>query len=105
MRAFSLFPGPRVVPAALVAAGLLLLPGCKRKLHDSNLGCVKPDMNQKEVESVLGQPTSMSSAELPLQTAVKTLPTQRYFYQQGGKTVVIYFVDGKLVGQEGSFDK
>jgi hypothetical protein len=35
---------------------------------------------------------------------VKTLPVQRYFYDQNGKTVVIHFVDGKLIGEEGSFE-
>jgi len=57
------------------------------------------------VESILGQPTTSETREMPLQADVKTLPVQRYIYQQGGKTVVIHFVDGKLIGQEGTFDK
>ena len=84
---------------------VFLATGCKRKLSDANLSCVKPDMNPKEVESVLGQPTSATSGELPLQTHPKTLPTETYFYRQGNKTVTIFFVDGKLAGQDGSFDK
>jgi hypothetical protein len=94
---------PPLAVFALVAC--LLLPGCKRKLTDANLSCVKMDMNPKEVESILGQPNESVTKEMELQADVKTLPVLRYVYEQNGKTVTIHFVDGKLVGQEGSFDK
>lgn len=83
----------------------VLLPGCQRNLTDANLACVRMDMSPKEVESILGQPTRSETREMPLQADAKTLPVQRYIYEQNGKTVVIHFVDGKLIGQEGSFDK
>jgi len=93
-------------PLAVIAlAACLVLPGCKRKLTDANLACVKMDMNPKEVESILGQPTKLVTKEMELQADVKTLPVVRYVYEQNGKTVTIHFVDGKLVGQEGSFEK
>ena len=93
-------------PLAVIAlAACLVLPGCKRKLTDANLACVKMDMSPKEVESILGPPNQAVSKEMELQADVKTLPVQRYVYVQNGKTVVIHFVDGKLIGQEGSFDK
>ena len=91
--------------AAALIACCILLPGCKRQLTDANLSCVKMDMNPKEVESILGQPTTSETGEIPLQADAKTLPLQRYIYQQNGKTVVIHFVDGKLIGQDGSFDQ
>jgi hypothetical protein len=92
---------PTIVAALVVAC--LLPTGCKRKLTDENLSCVKMDMSTKEVESILGQPNQAVSFEMPLQADVKTLPAQRYIYEQNGKTVTLHFVDGKLIGQDGSF--
>jgi hypothetical protein len=88
--------------AALLACALF--SACQRHLTDANLNCVKMDMSPKEVESILGPPNRQETREMPLQTDVKTLPVQRYFYDQNGKTVVIHFVDGKLIGEEGSFE-
>jgi hypothetical protein len=99
----SALPMASVLAAALIAC--VLLPGCQRKLTDENLNCVKMDMSPKEVESILGPPTRQETREMPLQADVKTLPVQRYIYEQNGKTVVIHFVDGKLIGQEGSFNQ
>jgi hypothetical protein len=89
--------------AALIAC--IVLQGCARKLSNAKLGCLKTDTSPKEVESILGPPNRQETRELPLQTDVKTLPVQRYFYEQNGKTVVIHFVDGKLSGQDGTFDQ
>jgi len=94
---------PSLAVVALVAC--MVLPGCKRKLTDANLSCVKMDMHPKEVESILGPPNESVAKEMELQTDVKTLSVVRYVYEQNGRTVVIHFVDGKLVGQEGSFEK
>lgn len=91
--------------AVFALAVCLVLPGCKRKLSDANLSCVRLEMRPKEVESILGQPTSIEHFEMPLQADVKTLDGQRYVYEQNGKKVVLHFVDDKLIGQEGSFDK
>jgi hypothetical protein len=86
-------------------AGCAVLPGCQRHLTDANLNCVKEDMSPKEVESILGQPTRQETREMPLQADAKTLPVQRYVYVQNGKTVVIHFVDGKEIGEDGSFNQ
>jgi hypothetical protein len=91
--------------AAAMAACCITLSGCERHLTDQNLSCVRLDMSPKEVESILGQPSQQETREMPLQEDVKTLPVLRYIYLQNGKTVVLHFVDGKLIGQEGSFDK
>jgi hypothetical protein len=96
------------VPAATLMAALIacmLLQGCERKLTNANLACVKMDMSPKEVESILGQPTRQEAREMPLMADAKTLAIQRYIYEQDGKTVVIHFVDGKLSGQDGTFDQ
>lgn len=89
--------------AALIACASL--SACQRNLSDANLKCVKTDMSPKEVESILGPPTRQETREMPLQENVKTLPVQRYIYEQNGKTVVLHFVDHKLIGQEGSFSQ
>jgi hypothetical protein len=88
--------------SALLAC--LLLPGCQRKLSDANLACIKEDMSPKEVESILGPPTSQETHDIPLQADVKTVPMQRYIYEQNGHKVVIHFVDGKQIGHDGSFN-
>ena len=89
--------------ASCFILSLLFLPACQRRLTDANLNCVKMDMSPKEVESILGPPNRQESREMPLQADAKTLPVQRYIYEQNGKTVVIHFVDGKLIGKEGDF--
>jgi hypothetical protein len=83
----------------------LLLSACARHLTNANLSCVQADMSPKEVESILGPPTRQETRQMEIQEDVKTLPVVRYFYVQNGKTVVIHFVDGKLIGQEGTFDQ
>jgi hypothetical protein len=93
------------VPMAAAFLACILLPACERHLTNQNLNCVKMDMSPKEVESILGQPSQQETREMPLQEDVKTLPVLRYIYLQNGKTVVLHFVDGKLIGQEGSFDQ
>lgn len=81
------------------------LTACGKRITDANLDCVKPDMSAKEVESILGQPTTVKTHELTLQTQMKTLPAQRYYYEQTGRTVELIFVNDKLVGKNGSFEK
>ncbi len=81
------------------------LGACGRRVTDTNLDCVRPDMSTKEVESILGQPTRVKTHELTLLTEMKTLPAQRYYYEQDGQTVELIFVNDKLVGKNGSFNK
>jgi hypothetical protein len=83
---------------------MALLSACGPRLSDSNLNQVRTDMSPKEVESILGQPTRIKAHELPLQTQMKTLPAQRYYYEQNGQTVELVFVNDKLVDKNGSFD-
>lgn len=91
---------------ALLALFLCVgLTACGKRVTDANLDCVKPDMSSKEVESILGQPTLIKTHELTLQTEMKTLPAQRYYYEQAGRTVELVFVNDKLVGKNGSFEK
>jgi hypothetical protein len=88
-----------------VIASLLVLTSCGRRVTDTNLREIKPDMSAKEVESILGPPTRADNPhELTLQRQL-TLPVTRYFYDQNGTTVELTFVGDKLAsgGVKGSF--
>jgi len=93
----------RTVGVLLAALGLATMPACGKRVTDQNLSQVRIDMSKKEVESILGQPTSSHTTELPLVTQRKTLPATRYVYEQDGRKVVLHFVDDKFVKAEGSF--
>jgi len=89
---------------------LLGLAGCGKRISDANLREVKPDMNTKEVESILGPPTRTEQpAELKPPPEVRTMPVMRYVYEQNGHTVELLFVGDKLASGsdavKGSFDK
>jgi hypothetical protein len=84
--------------------GVATMPACGKRVRDANLEMVEQDMSKKEVESILGQPTSVEVTELPLVTQRKMLQATRYFYEQDGRTVVLHFVDDKFVKFEGSFE-
>ena len=89
---------------------LLGAAACSRHIGDANLREVKPDMNTKEVESILGPPTRVElPPELKPPPEVRTMPVVRYVYEQDGHTVELLFVGDKLAGGngaiKGSFDK
>jgi hypothetical protein len=50
----------------------------------------------KEVEAVLGQPTRVENFPMERQRT-EELPGVRYFYRQGNDTIVLHFVDNKLI--------
>ena len=56
-------------------------------------------LSPKEVESILGQPTRVEKFEIPLETRKPTLDGVRYFYEQGGQTLDLHFVDNKLISK------
>jgi hypothetical protein len=95
--------------AGIVALLLLLLAleGCGRSIGDANLSQVKPDMNTKEVESILGPPTRIESPPELKSQEVKTVPVTRYVYEQDGRTVELTFVGDRLAsgGVKGKFGK
>ena len=54
-------------------------------------------LSPKEVESILGQPIRTETFKIPLETQKSNLDGIRYFYQQGGETLELHFVDNKLI--------
>ena len=88
--------------AALIVAALLLT-ACEPRLTNANLAYVKPGMMTKEVESLLGMPTSVESTG-----SSDGAPGQvRYIYEQDGRKVELTFVNDRLSpeGISGSFEK
>ena len=85
----------------------LALSACGPRITNANLSEVEKErtsreamgkgISPKEVESILGQPTKVETAKLPLETQKKEVEVVRYFYQQDGEEVALHFVDGKLI--------
>ena len=86
---------------------LLGLAGCSRNISDANLNQVRPDMNSKEVESILGPPTRTESTVPKTEEVTKTVAVTHYYYEQNGHTVKLTFVGDRLAsgGVNGNFGK
>ena len=69
---------------------------CERKIAESNLRTVKPDMTTKEVESILGTPNRVKAGPELVSREVKTLPVTRYVYEQNGEKFELTFVGDRL---------
>jgi hypothetical protein len=83
------------------------LTACEPHITNANLREVKAEMTMKEVETVLGQPTTIESITEPTHPEPKNVTVTRYHYQQSGKTVTLTFKGDRLApeGIQGSFDK
>ena len=81
----------------LVATAMLAITGCEREFANRNLEQLKPNMSQKEVESIIGNPDRIEKADLELETQKKTMSITRYFYNQKGQTIVLQFQNGRLL--------
>src|ERR1051325_9289032 len=84
------------------AAGALLLivfacttPGCSdKRITKANVDEVTEGMSKKQVESILGPPTSIDSKDFVVSK------TTTYVYRQGKDTVTIVFKDKKLQSKD-----
>ncbi len=56
-------------------------------------------ISPKEVESILGPPRFVESRKVPLETQKKELDLVRYTYEQDGQTLVLHFLDNKLISE------
>ena len=81
----------------LLATAMLAITGCEREFANRNLEQLKPNMSQKEVESIIGNPDRIEKADLELETQKKTMSITRYFYNQRGQTIVLQFQNGRLI--------
>jgi outer membrane protein assembly factor BamE (lipoprotein component of BamABCDE complex) len=82
-------------PLMLVLMLVLMFDGCiGKRITKANVDQVTEGMSKKQVESILGQPTS-SKTEEPATTKRTT-----YVYRQGKDTVTIIFQDDKVQSKD-----
>src|ERR1700736_3855952 len=81
----------------VVAGALLAIAACEREFANRNLEQLKPNMSQKEVESIIGNPDRTEKADLELETQKKTVAITRYFYNHKGQTIMLQFQNGRLI--------
>lgn len=79
----------------LLAAAVLVLGACHgKRLTKANVDEVSNGMSQKEVESILGPPTSVDSTNLLVTKKVT------YTYRQGNESVTIVFFNNEVASKE-----
>jgi hypothetical protein len=82
-------------------AALLVLEGCRPegRLTKANVDLVSEGMTKKQVESILGPPTSIDTTDLiPLKTTT-------YTYKQGKDTVIVVFKDDKVASKDSTLSE
>lgn len=79
----------------LVLMLLLMLDGCSSKrITKANVDQVTEGMSKKQVESVLGPPTSLTTQDFVI------MKKTTYVYRQGKDTVTIVFKDDKVQSKD-----
>ena len=82
---------------ALLIAAALVLGGCQgKRLTRANVNEVSDGMTRKQVESILGPPTSIDSTDLLITKKVT------YTYQQANESVTIVFLNDQVTSKESS---
>ena len=85
------------VVTTLIAIAVCILSGCHgKRLTRANVAEVSEGMSRKQVESILGPPTSVDSTDLLIMKKVT------YSYQQDHESVTIVFVNNKVASKESS---
>jgi hypothetical protein len=79
----------------LVVMLAFVVDGCSNKrITKANVDQVAEGMSKKQVESILGPPTSLSTEDLVI------MKKTTYFYRQGKDTVTIVFKDDKVQSKD-----
>jgi outer membrane protein assembly factor BamE (lipoprotein component of BamABCDE complex) len=79
----------------LLAAAVLVFGACHgKRITKANVDEVSNGMSQKEVESILGPPTSVDSTNLLVTKKVT------YTYRQGNESVTIVFFNNEVASKE-----
>ncbi len=80
---------------SLLVAVALVFTGCRgKRLTRANVDEVSKGMSRKQVESILGPPTSVDSTNLLVTKKVT------YVYQQSGESVTIVFFNDEVASKE-----
>jgi hypothetical protein len=115
-------PSFRVRPfpphALLCAFALPFLPACGNRITSSNIDAVNAEFERsekparsdgdrgvspKEVESILGVPSRVENFKMEVQTRRPIVEGVRYIYEQNGESIVLHFVDNKLISKAPHF--
>src|SRR5215471_20531301 len=79
----------------LVLMLVFVLDGCSNKrITKANVDQVAEGMSKKQVESILGRPTSLTTEDLVI------MKKTTYVYRQGKDTVTIVFKDDKVQSKD-----
>jgi outer membrane protein assembly factor BamE (lipoprotein component of BamABCDE complex) len=82
---------PKVAATLMVGLTLLLVTSCSdKRITKANVDEVTEGMSKKQVESILGPPTSIDTKDLLI------MKTTTYVFRQGKDTVTILFQDDKV---------
>ena len=80
---------------SLLVAAVFALSACHgKRLTKANVDEVSAGMSRKQVESILGPPTSVDSTNLLVTKKVT------YAYKQGDESVTIVFLDDEVATKE-----
>ena len=85
----------RFLLVSLLALGVSCTPG--KRIAKDNVDEVEQGMSKKQVESILGHPTSITNDAIMKQTT--------YVYRQGKDSVTIIFQDDKVQSKESTLSK
>ena len=84
----------------MIATALGLSGGCSSKrITKANVDEVSEGMSKKQVESILGPPTSIDSKDFVV------TKTTTYVYRQGKDTVTLVFKDDKLLSKDSTLSQ
>jgi outer membrane protein assembly factor BamE (lipoprotein component of BamABCDE complex) len=85
----------------LMAATLFAVGACHPgiRLRKANVAEVIDGMSKKQVESILGPPTSIDTTDL------LAMKKTTYVYTQGSERVTIVFQDDKVMSKESTLSK
>jgi len=88
------------VSAILIAVIVCLQASCSdKRIRKANVDEVTEGMSKKQVESILGPPTSIDSKDFVV------TKTTTYIYKQGKDTVTIVFKDDKLQSKDSTLSE
>jgi hypothetical protein len=79
---------------ALLLVALLMFGACQKRLSKANVEEVTTGMSRKQVESILGSPTSIDSTDLLITKKVT------YVYRQDNESVTIVFFNDQVSSKE-----
>ena len=92
---------PRIAITALLALSLVGLSACTpgKRITKANVDQVSEGMSKKQVESILGPPTSLSNEDFVI------MKKTTYLYRQGKDTVTIVFKDDKVQSKDSTLSR